>query len=57
MNRGELVAIINKTGYYKATPAELTRALFLLHRGGVDLSKVKEKDPFRAKYSGRDGVP
>ena len=40
----------------EATPAELTRALFLLHRNGVDLTKVKVNDPFRARYKWFDGL-
>lgn len=56
VDKGQLIAITNKTGHYTATPAELTRALFLLHRGGVDLAKVKVNDPFKAKYKWFDGL-
>ena len=49
VNQGTLIAITNKTGHYKAGTAELTRTLFLMKRGGVDLKNVLVGDPFRAK--------
>jgi len=49
VNAGKVVAVTNKTGHYTAGAAELTRTLFLLHRGGVNLDEIKVNDPFKAK--------
>ncbi|HEX3635327.1 MAG TPA: hypothetical protein VHV99_07540 [Paraburkholderia sp.] len=57
VNNGKVVAVTNKTGHYSAGPAELTRTLFLLHRGGVNLDEILVNDPFRAAnvwITGRD---
>lgn len=49
VDQGRVVAITNKTGHYKAGPAELKKALELLQRGGVNLVNIKVNDPFAAK--------
>lgn len=49
VDRGQLVAITNKTGHYKAGPAELARALKLLQSSGIDIRNVAVNDPFKAK--------
>ena len=53
VDQGRIVAITNKTGHYKAGPAELTRTLFLLHRGGVQLDTIKVTDPFPGRNPGK----
>ena len=55
VDQGRAVAITNKTGHYKAGPDELAAALTLLHRGGVDLSKIAVSDPFMGPGKWYDG--
>ena len=57
VDNGTVVGVTNKTGHYKAGPAELHRSLLLLERdAGVDLSTVAVSDPFRAENMWRCGT-
>ena len=54
---GTVVGVTNKTGHYKAGPAELHRALLWLQsEAGVDMSRVAVSDPFRAEHVWRRGT-
>ncbi len=49
VNRGRVVGLTNKTGHYKAGPAELAEALKVLRVNGVNVHNVAVTDPFRAE--------
>ena len=50
INGGRIVGLTNKTGHYKAGPAELATALSYLDMfGGVNLQNVAVSDPFKSR--------
>ncbi|MEM9826693.1 MAG: hypothetical protein AAF958_08900 [Planctomycetota bacterium] len=57
VENGRVLGVTNKTGHYKAGPAELHRSLLLLQdEGGVNMHHVAVSDPFRAPDVWRRGT-
>ena len=59
VNNGKVVGLTNKTGHYKAGPAELKAMLVVLRALGVNLATLAVSDPTHAKgkwFSGEEAL-